>query len=196
MSLNYYVIDTETTGLTSGHHEVTQISIIRCSDRNQLTRKIRAEFPERAQPQALQITNRTFEDLLEGDSKEKVVDECNEFFAQDSLTIEHRCLIAHNSNFDCRFCHALWANCKKEFPAIYWMDTIKFAKDWSKQTGIAPENFKLASVLKFANITPMQGQHEAGADARNTYLLWKRGTELGIDHLNAIKRCPHSLNIG
>lgn len=191
MSLNYYVIDTETTGLKAGFNEVTEISIIRCSDRHQLTRKILAEFPERVSPQALAATNRTFEDLLVGESKEKIVEECNAFFMQDGLTPEHRCMVAHNAAFDKRFCHALWESCRSSFVAICWMDTIKFAKDWSKKVGILPENFKLASVLKFANISPLPGAHNAGADARNTYLIWKKGMDLEMDHLNAIRRYPH-----
>ncbi len=202
MGLNYYVIDTETTGLSAGWNEVTEISIIRCTDRRQLTKRVKAEFPERASEKALEITGRSFESLLDGDSKEDVIKMCNNFFAQDNLTPEHRCIIAHNAAFDKRFCHALWESVGKEFPAICWMDTIKFAKDWSKQIGALPEtntktgkpSFNLASVLKFANITPMPGQHSAAPDARNTYLLWKKGTDLNIDHLSSIKRYPHILN--
>ena len=200
--LNYYIIDTETTGLKADFCEVTEISIVRCSDRHQLTRKIKAEFPERASEQALRVTNRTFEDLLEGDAKEDVVSACEAFFAQDGQTAEHRCMVAHNAPFDKSFCHALWSSCGKEFPAICWMDTIKFARDWSVQTGVLPEtltktgkpSYALASVLKFANIIPMPGAHDAGSDARNTYLIWKKGMDMGIDHLGSIKRYPHAVN--
>ncbi len=200
--LSYYIIDTETTGLKAGHHEVTEISIVRCLDRHQLTKKVLADFPERVSAKALEVTNRTFEDLLEGDPKEEVVSFCDSFFEQDGKTAEHRCMVAHNAVFDQRFCHALWASCGKSFPAICWMDTIKFAKEWSTKIGVLPEtltktgkpSFALASVLKFAKITPMPGAHDAGSDARNTYLVWKKGMELGVDHLGAIKRYPHSVH--
>lgn len=202
MSLSYYIIDTETTGLKAGYNEITEISIVRCSDRHQLTKKVLCDYPDRATPMALKVTNRTFEDLLEGDSKDDVIEACNAFFAQDGKTPEHRCMVAHNASFDKRFCHDLWGSRRQSFPAICWMDTIKFAKDWSKKIGVLPEvnpetgnpSFKLASVLKFANITPMPGAHDAGSDARNTYLVWKKGMELGIDHLGAIKRWPHSVH--
>jgi len=193
-NLSYYIIDTETTGLKAGHNEVTEISIVRCSDRHQLTRKIRAEFPERASEQALIVTNRTFEDLLDGDAKEDVVAEYEAWLEQDGLTPEHRCMVAHNAPFDKRFCHALWESCGKEFPAICWMDTIAYAKDWAKHIGKMPENFKLGTVLKFANITPMPGAHDAGSDARNTYLVWKKGMDNGIDHLGSIRRYPHVIH--
>ena len=133
MSLSYYIIYNETTGLKAGFNEITEISIVRCSDRNQLTKKVLCDHPERATEIALKVTNRTFEDLLEGDSNEDVVEYCNAFFAQDGKTPEHRCMVAHNAGFDKRFCHALWSNCGQSFPAICWMDTIKFAKDGQKR---------------------------------------------------------------
>ena len=40
----------------------------------------------------------------------------------------------------------------------------------------------------------MPGEHNAGSDARNTYLLWRRGMDIGIDHLPAIKRYPHNID--
>lgn len=194
MGLEFYVIDTETTGLKAGFNEVTDVSIIRCSDRNQLTQKVKINFPERASDQALEITGRKFEDLLGGEAKEKVVDLCNNFFAQDGKTDEHRCIVAHNAAFDKRFCHALWGSCGKQFPAICWMDTIKFAKNWSKKIGQVPKDFKLGTVLKFAKITPLPGVHKADSDARNTYLIWKKGMNLNIDYLGTIVRYPHILS--
>jgi DNA polymerase III epsilon subunit-like protein len=193
MSLVYYVIDTETTGLEAGYNEVTEISIVRCLDRNQLTKQIRAEFPERASDIALEVTNRTFEDLLEGESKEDAVAACEAFFAQDGKTPEHRCIVAHNAPFDKRFCHALWESCGKSFPAIVWMDTIALVKVWAKKIGQQPKNHKLGTVLKFANITAMPGAHDAGSDARNTYLLWKKGMGENIDYLSATRRYPHNV---
>lgn len=191
--LEYYVIDTETTGLKAGHNEVTEISIVRCRDRHQLTRQIRAEFPERANDVALRITGKTFEDLLEGDDKEDVVNACNLFFNQDGLTPEHRCIVAHNAPFDKRFCHALWESCGQQFPAIVWLCTIKLSKLWSQKLGSKPENFQLGTMLKYAGIKPMPGAHDAGSDARNTYLLWSKGMASDLDYLQATKRYPHNI---
>ena len=57
--LKFYVIDTETTGLKSGYHEMTEIGIIRCEDRVQLWRQIKCVYPERANIDALMITKKT-----------------------------------------------------------------------------------------------------------------------------------------
>ena len=56
--IHYYVIDTETTGLKSNYHEMTEIGIIRCSDRVQLWRQIKCFYPERASLDALEITKK------------------------------------------------------------------------------------------------------------------------------------------
>jgi len=193
MGLSYYVIDTETTGLKAGWHEVTEISIIRCSDRHQLTKNIKAEHPERVEQKALDVTGRTFESILEGDDKESVVEKCEEFWEEDGLTPEHRCLIAHNASFDKRFCHALWESVGKQFPVVCWLDTIRFTKEWTKKLGVYRKSYKLASALEFAGIDPFKGAHEAGSDARNTYLLWKKAMDAKVNHLPAITRWPHIL---
>jgi DNA polymerase III epsilon subunit-like protein len=193
-NIQYYVIDTETTGL-SNFHEITEISIIRCSDLHQLTKYIKVEHPEKASSQALIKTGRTYEDLLRGESKEKVVEYCDRFFAADKLTIEHRCCIAHNSSFDARFCHALWSSVGKIFPCNLWLDTKPFAKKWATMLGIEKPSLTLESCLQFTGLTPIdQVQHEAAADARNTYLLYKKGCDAGVDHTDFIKRVPHKID--
>lgn len=195
MGLAYYVIDTETTGISSKKHEVTEISVIRCSDRHQITRQIRAEFPERATPKALEITGRTIQDILQGEEKEVVVQSINEFIEQDGLTPEHRCMIGHNViRFDKNFCHALWEKVGSTFPAVCWLDTMKVAKEMVLKTGKKPENYQLSTLVKFAGITPMDGIHDAGSDTRNTYLFWKKSVQEGINPLKLIKRIKHNID--
>jgi len=189
--MEYYIIDTETTGLKAGHHEITDISIVRCTDRAQLTKKIKIDHPDRVSMQALEVTGRNYEDILGGEDKFEVVERCEEFWREDGLTPEHRCMVAHNAPFDKRFCHALWEDVGKEFPVVCWMDTIKFAKTWAKEIGVYQKSFKLELALKFAGISELPGAHTAAGDARNTYLLWKKGMDNGVDHLPAIQRYPH-----
>jgi DNA polymerase III epsilon subunit-like protein len=187
----FYILDTETNGLKAGYHEITQISIIRCSDRVQLTRDIKIEYPERSSFQALEVTGRTLYDLLSGEQKEKVVEDCEKFWAQDKKTPEHRCLVAHNASFDKRFCHALWQSCGKKFPVVCWMDTLPFVKKWAKYIGCDQKKFSLDESLKFANIPIKETLHNASSDAKHLFLLWKKGMDARIDHLSSIKRFPH-----
>jgi DNA polymerase III epsilon subunit-like protein len=192
MGLSYYIIDTETNGL-GPQHEIVDISIIRCSDRHQLTKRIICEKPHLSQKMALEITGRTMESLSEGQPKEEVVEIVEEFMAKDGLTPDSRCIVCYNASFDKRFLHALWAKVGKEFPAHNWMCAMKFAKQWAKTVGNPPENYKLHSVLAFAKIKPLPGLHAADADSRNTYLLWKKGMDEGINHLTSLTRDPHKL---
>ncbi len=191
-----YVIDLESSGLSSKIHEVTQISLIRCSDRNQLNKYIRAEHPELASEEALRITNRTKADLLKGDAKEHVVDIVHNFLEQDGVTPEHRCMIGHNVHkFDCRFTHALWSKCNLEFPANLWLDTIPFTKAYAKKFGISsPGGFNLRASLDIFNIEVKAELHNALIDTQYNYRLWKKLMESGVDYVDHIKRKPHILN--
>lgn len=192
MALSYYIIDTETTGLKPNWHEITQISIIRTTDRHQISKLIRAEYPKRASQEALDVTGRTIDDILKGESRITVVNSIHDWLLQDGLTDEHRCMVAHNAPFDKNFCHALWKSVDKQFPAICWMDTKTFAKLWAKKLGIEKPKLTLAASLEFTGLKPIDAKvHNAISDSRNTYLLWKKGMDEGLDHLSCIKRYPH-----
>src|ERR1700679_1153587 len=104
MSVVYYIIDTETTGLKINYHECTEIGIIRALDRVQLWRNIKCESPQNASFDALAITKKTLADLEKGFSRKEIVTECNKFFNEDGLTPAHRCIVGHNIfSFDKRF---------------------------------------------------------------------------------------------
>lgn len=191
----YYILDTETTGLDKEKHEIVEISIIRCSDLNQLTLMIRAEHPETASARALEVTGKTYSDLNKGESKEHAVSSVDTWFTQDGLTPEHRCIVAHNAPFDQRFVHALWKKVNKKFQANCWLDTKTLAKLWANKQGISkPESLTLEASLKIGGIKPISKDvHTAKGDSRNTYLLWKKAIEAGVDHLPCIKRVPHEI---
>lgn len=193
--LKYYIIDTETTGLSAGYHEVIEISIIRAEDRNQITKFIKAEFPQRASPEALKITNKTPKDLLKGESKETVIESINSFLAQDNCSPEHRVFVAHNAPFDKRFCHALWASNNQVFPANCWLDTKTLIKETLIKKGIAkPKDLTLKGSMLQIGAKAYEGEHNAVVDSRNCYILWKKAMENNINFLSHIKRSPHILN--
>ena len=189
----YYALDTETTGLDSKQHEVTQISLVRCSDRHQLDKYIKAEHPERASAQALQITIRTKADLFKGESRLAVVEFCEKFIEEDGQTPEHRCMIAHNASFDKRFVHALWQSVNKTFPAHLWLCTKEFTRSYTIKHGIANPKLNLRASLEIVNAKAKFGEHNALVDTQNAYILWKKLMDDGVDHLPHIKRSPHIL---
>src|SRR5271157_1473902 len=169
--LQYYVIDTETTGLKSGYHEMTEVGIIRCTDRVQLWRQIKCVYPERANFDALAITKKTMSDLDRGYDREAVVAETEKFFAEDGLTPAHRCIIAHNAPFDRKFLHALWESCRKEFPAHLWLDTMSLTREYAKQNAIIKPKVNLHASCDLVGIKKISEAHNAKVDSRNTFLL-------------------------
>ncbi len=199
MSLLYYVIDTETTGLKAGYNEMTEIGIIRYSDRVQLWRQIKCEYPERANFDALAITKKTMADLEKGYAKEAVVAECNKFFNEDGATPAHRCIVAHNAPFDRRFLHALWEACGQEFPAHLWLDTIALTKDYAKNMGLlqpkVKQSFALHPACDLVGIKKISDAHNAKVDSRNTYLLHRDLVEnKKVDYLPFIKTAVHTIS--
>jgi len=192
MELQYYVIDTETTGIKPLYHEMTEIGIIRCKDRVQLCRNIKCEYPERANYDALRITNKTLEDLKNGLDKYQVVEDCNKFFEEDGATPAHRVIVAHNASFDKRFLHALWTSCDKQFPATMWLDTISLTRDFAKKQGIKKPKVNLHAACDLVGIKKIASAHSAKVDSRNTYFLYKNLVEdKKIDYLPFIKTEPH-----
>jgi len=195
-NLQYYVIDTETTGLKSGYHEMTEIGIIRCTDRVQLWRQIKAEYPERANFDALAITKKTLADLEKGHTKGEVVEECEKFFNEDGLTSAHRIIIAHNAPFDRKFLHALWEQMGKRFPADLWLDTMSLTREYAKKIGLVKPKVNLHASCEIAGIKKFSDAHNAKVDSRNTYLLHKDLVEnKKVDYLPFIKTAIHTINL-
>jgi DNA polymerase III epsilon subunit-like protein len=190
--LKYYIVDTETTGLKADYHEMVEISIIRAEDRKQLSRFIKAEFPQRANPEALKIIQKTPKDLLLGEPKEAVIEAIDYFLAQDGLTPEHRVMVAHNAPFDRRFCHALYAKVNKSFPAHCWLDTKTLIKEKLIKDGISkPKGLDLKGAMMHIGAKAFEGEHNAVVDSRNCYVLWKTAMDSGVNYLSHIKRSPH-----
>lgn len=203
--LQFYIIDTETTGLKQNYHEMTEIGVIRCTDRVQLWRQIKCIYPERANFDALAITKKTMADLERGFDKEMVVAECEKFFAEDGLTPAHRCIVAHNAAFDRKFLHSLWESCGKEFPAHLWLDTISLTKEFLKQVDQSQLNIvktatgrvstQLHACCDMVGVKKISEAHNAKVDSRNTYLLHRNLIEeKKIDYLPFIKTAIHNIS--
>jgi DNA polymerase III epsilon subunit-like protein len=204
MGLKYYVMDLETTGLNSAYHEITEISIIRADDRMQLTRMVRCDYPERANLDALLITKKTLADLAIGDEKGAVVERIDRFLNEDGLEPNGRCFIGHNViSFDKKFIHALYEGLGRECPVSFWLDTIHLTQSFLKtadlstlqikKTATGKPSKKLQDACDMLGIEKIAEAHASKADTRNTYLLWRKLMDIGIDHLPHIKSFPHCL---
>lgn len=189
----YYVLDLESTGLSSKDHEVNEISIIRAKDKVQLTKQVRCEYPERASFDALKITNKTLSDLNNGISKEEAINSVEYFLNQDGLSPSSRCIVGHNViSFDKRMLFAMWEKCGKEFPAHLWLDTMHLTKQHAKNIGIVKPKINLQASCDLLQIKKVAGMHNAKSDTRNAYLLWEK-LKSEVDYLPLIKTFVHSL---
>lgn len=195
MSLVYYVLDVETTGLNSSYHELTEISIIRCKDKVQMTEMIKCEYPERASLDSLKITNKTWADLEKGNSKQFVTEKMIKFIESDGLTPAHRVCVAHNYSFDKRFIHQFCKEQDKVFPINLWLCTMAMTKQYAKKIGIKKPKVNLQASCDIVGIKKYAAAHASKMDTRNTYLLWKDLCEVKqVDYLPLIKTEPHILN--
>lgn len=193
MSIEFYILDTESTGLSLELHEIVEISIIRCSNKMQINRTIKAERPRNASMDALKITGKTINDLYHGISRNEAIQDVENFFALDGKTPEHRAIVAHNAfNFDMKFIHRMWEKENKYFPANLWLDTIPMVREYAKKTGIIKPKVNLAASLDMLKIATNQRMHSAKGDSRATFYLWQKLLDEGIDYLPLLKRAPHA----
>jgi DNA polymerase III epsilon subunit-like protein len=189
--INFFSIDLETTGLNKKIHEVNEISIIRCSNRVQLTVFIKCEHPESASYDALVKTNKTIEDLSIGISKEEAIAKVDKFLNEDGLTPAHRCFIAHNAKFDRKFLHSLYEQVNKQCPVNLWLCTLELMRKYTKDIGLKSK-INLEASCDIVGIKKFSGGHASKIDSRNAYLLWKDLVEIKkIDYLPFIKTIMH-----
>lgn len=183
----YYLLDSETSGLSEKLHEVVEISVIRAEDKMQITREIKALYPERANLDSLKIIGKTKYQISQGILPSQAVQEFNNFINLDGSSSKKRCIIAHNAQFDRKFMHKMWADNNSIFPADYWLDTMALMRTYYKTMGIKGK-VNLQDSCDTLGIVKVAGLHNAKSDTRNTYRLWKKLTEeLKVDYIPLIK---------
>ncbi len=194
--LEFYILDTETSGLRENYHEITEIAVIRYSSRVQIFRQIKAEHPENASLQALQVTNKTKADLANGISKQQAVEDINAYFDKDGKSPRHRCIVAHNAPFDRRFLHALWKDMGSHFPCDLWLDTLTLMREYRTNNGLPKKtSIKLGDSCDLLGCKKIaENIHSATVDTRNNYFLFKELMEgLKVDYVPFILNAQHRL---
>ncbi len=212
MSIEYYVLDTETCGLSVDVHEINQISVMRVSDAKQVSLQIAVAHPNIYNPQALEVQGITPKDLREGVSIQEAVESINLFMEEDGKTKAHRCIVAHNAPFDRKFVHRAWERLDIEFPADLWMCTQSFGKRYVKKFGgdkiakaqydagidIKPDKtgklkpkFGLNNFMVGVGLEPKIGAHSADIDVKNTLTLYHWLMSSKTEHISLIERIPH-----
>ena len=186
--LYFYVIDTETTGLKAGFHEVIQISAIRYNDRFQKTLNIKEGETTGDKKFSLEVVR-----CLGacGIDRKEAVEELHAFLQEDGKTPDHRCIVAHNAPFDRRMLHSMWQAENKTFPAHLWLCTKEFSRKYAKKLGIIKPKLSLAASIEMAGLTARGGAHNAVIDTLNTTDLFEKLLSENLGHVQLIKRVPH-----
>jgi len=197
--LQYYILDTETTGLKAGHHDLTEISCIHYNDDPELTLQysvlVKALNPKNANADALRITRKTFADLFHGEDLIDAIDKLDEFLNLDGLDPAHRVIVGHNIPFDRRFLWKAYELYDKRLPADMWLDTLPLMRKHFKRIGETTKNLKLIEccdrkkIQKFGSLDQIHG---AKADTQNNYALFRHMKIVEKEVLPLhIKRLPH-----
>jgi DNA polymerase III epsilon subunit-like protein len=192
--INFSILDLETTGLMSSNsfHEICELSIIRATDRVQLSRKVKVDNPMNASTDALKVIGKTIDDLKKGISKIQLINDVENFLSEDGLTYEHRCLVGHNIiNFDRKFLWQQWESYNKTFPMYLYLDTMQMMRSINKKNGIKGGANLIAACDYFGIKKVAGGSHNAKSDSQNTFLLWEKLMQ-EVDYLDFIKRLPHN----
>jgi DNA polymerase III alpha subunit (gram-positive type) len=193
MAIQYYVADLESNGLMwkNNNHEICELSVIRVSDRTQLTRYVRVDKPQNSSFDALRIIGRTSEDLKKGISKIQLVNDVEQFLKEDMLEPNSRCLIGHNIiNFDRKFLWQHWETCNKIFPFDLYLDTMHLMRAYAKLKQLIKPAINLTASCKLLGIKQAGQSHTGHFDTQHTFLLWRELIRV-VDHLPHIKRIPH-----
>lgn len=196
--MKYYVIDTETTGLKAGYHEVTEISIIRCADLVQKTWNIKIKYPKRVSPQALAATGNTIEELLgRGKYIEEVAEAVEKFLQEDGAKPDERVMIAHNATFDQKMMEAEFALLGKPFPANMWECTMQMSRKFLKQKNPSvsrPKVNQRECITQFG-IKSEAKDHASETDARNCYRIRDFLLKNGINELEFITKSKQLVKV-
>lgn len=152
-------VDTETTGLKAGAHQVIEIGAM-TSEGAEFVRLIRLERGAEVSPDAMRVNGI---DLRGREWRESAVS------LRDALDSFVRwlptgaVLVAHNAAFDRRMLEGDAARVGVEWPEVEWFCTKMWADDLRKRGALATVDSKLHTLCAHYGI-PNDGEHRALAD--------------------------------
>jgi len=167
-------IDLETTGTVPGYHEIVQIAVVPLGNNLEpvgtpFNRLIKPEFPDRADPKALEINGLGVEALADEPDGDKVSDLLDEWFT--GLGCGGRIIpLAHNYIFEHGFLNA-WLGAKQFNRLFHYLprDGMLLALSLKDKCALAglPEPFNSVSLTNLCEVYGIVNEkpHDALADA-------------------------------
>jgi len=174
----FCVLDTETTGLKPGYHEVIQVAAILCdSQLEEFARtsfKIKPRAIELASPKALEVNGydeRTWKPRFL--RHKAALNHLNKFIRSYVSDTDTVVMVGQNTQFDYNFMKSEYETFGIEFPFYSTVvDLRDVAKIWSTLNGNRLTQFSLKNLAEFTNIVN-DNPHDAEADAEVTLRVLK-----------------------
>lgn len=178
MNYEFYLADTETTGLHVIDHDIIEISLLRLSSDEQKTWCLKPLNTNTISTDALRVNGHKLEDLLHqtkaGKERyldpQKVIIDIENWVMDDGVPAQNRFLIGQNISFDKDRFEQLWNKCNSSnsFPfGRRMIDTmgIELFFDYCRQN--FAEGYSLANLVKKYGVKNEKA-HTAAADTRAT----------------------------
>ena len=168
--MNLLIIDTETTGLKAGTHEVIEIAILTETPEGEIeewSTKIKPRRIEEAHPKALEING--YAANSEAWNNAPDLDEVAPIVAEK---LRSGTIVGHNPKFDIRFIEAMLKEAGIE-PRLshHVIDTVTLAHEHLTPCGI--KNRKLDTIREFFGMSA-ENAHTAMQDVRDTRYVYHK----------------------
>lgn len=178
MNYEFYVADTETTGLDDHENDVIEISLLRLSSNEQKTWSLKPLNSATISLDALRVNGHKLEDLLhntkEGRERylnpQKVIVDIENWVLDDGVPAQNRFLIGQNISFDRGMFEQLWKKCNSSdsFPfGRRFIDTMGIELFFDYCRGVFAEGYSLSNLVKKYGVKNDKA-HTAAADTKAT----------------------------